>query len=77
MENTRNARQIIKNYLINYNPGSISRESGNETIVRIPGNRERKLPGMKETLVARRSATHCALKTKYLKIQCSIWQPLI
>jgi hypothetical protein len=40
----------IKIYFINPipgNPGPISRESGNETIVRIPGNREREIPGMK------------------------------
>jgi hypothetical protein len=37
-------------YLINPtpgNPGPISRESGNEKIVGIPGNREREIPGMK------------------------------
>jgi hypothetical protein len=40
-------RQI---YLINTipgNPGPISRESGNEKIVGIPGKREWKIPGMK------------------------------
>jgi hypothetical protein len=40
----------IKMYSINPipgNPGLIFRESGNETIVGIPGNREREIPGMK------------------------------
>jgi hypothetical protein len=43
----QNNRQI---YLINPipgNPGPISRESGNEKIGGIPGNREREIPGMK------------------------------
>jgi hypothetical protein len=50
MENTRNARKIYKKYLINPipgNPGRISRESGNETIVEIPGIREGEIPEMK------------------------------
>jgi hypothetical protein len=43
-----------KNYLINHIPGNhgpISRVSRNATIVGIPGNRDREIPGMKHYVI--------------------------